>query len=133
VAGIGQLSRTLEPVGAASGRAQVRQIYQTLVEILQVIGSDSKKRAYAEPFLNDYLVPIQAVLVPYVRLVTRKVELGTGDLAETEKSTLPRIQSEIDKLKSDLYRSDLTQLRTGKELVDLMSLPIVVSRKDDDR
>jgi hypothetical protein len=130
---IGRLVPQLDPTRRPVGSKHLHEIHQSLVEILSLIQSDRTTREYARPFLSDYLTPISAVLVPYVRLAGKDLQLADGDLASAENDTMPRILDELTKLKEDLYRSDVTRLRTGKELVDLMSLPIVSRQRDDDR
>jgi hypothetical protein len=130
---IGRLVPRLDPTRRPLGSKNLGEIHQSLIEILSLIRSDRATREYARPFLSDYLTPISAVLVPYVRLAGKDVQLADADLTAAENDTMPRILDELAKLKEDLYRSDVTRLRTGKELVDLMTLPIVSRPKDDDR
>ena len=125
------LIRTFDSGRHGGGSDLLHQIGAALVAILAAIRSDPKKREYASAFLDDYLTPIRAVVNPYVRLASQDVTLANPDLTETENDTFPKIVAELTKLREDLYRSDVTQLRTGKELVDLISLPIVTSHKDD--
>jgi hypothetical protein len=129
----GRLVQALASAKRPNGKQQVRDIYQVLMDILTVIRTDAAKREYAPAFYGDYILPINAVLTPYVRLTAQNVDSATKDLTDIETETLPRIATELKKLKDDIYLPDVANLRTGKELVDLMSLPLVVRYKDDNR
>jgi hypothetical protein len=123
------LIRQVDPRGRPGARKQLEQIVQLAQTDFDLIRKDPKRRGYAQPFLTDYLTPIQSVVTPYVRLAGQGVAPANDDLAEVERDSLPRIVAELTSLRDDLYRTDLTELRVGKELVDMMSLPIVTKNQ----
>ena len=127
VSAIAALARQMDAKTNPTARKQIEQIAQLARTDYELIRKDASRREYAQPFLAEYISPIQRVLTPYVRLAAQHVTTANADLAEVERDSLPRIVEELTSLRDDLYRTDLTELRVGKELVNMMSLPIVMN------
>ncbi len=91
----------------------VRDIAAEASRILVAIESDSNKFQAAEPFLNQYLVPIDSWLSRYLLLVDRDIESAKDFIAAAERNALPDIKSQLTNLYENLHVNDVAEFLAG--------------------
>ncbi len=101
------------PSQHAVAKELVAEIGEEANRILTAIESDWNKFAAAEPFLNQYLVPIDSWLSRYVLLTTRGIESAKDFIATAERKTLPDIKTQLNDLYEKLHINDVAQFLAG--------------------
>ncbi|CAN5559575.1 hypothetical protein BH11CYA1_BH11CYA1_25620 [soil metagenome] len=101
------------PAQHAVARGIVEEIAAEANRILVAIESDWNKFQAAEPFLNQYLVPIDSWLSRYVLLTTRGIESAKDFLASAERKALPDIKAQLTDLYEKLHINDVAQFLAG--------------------
>lgn len=101
------------PAQHAVAKRLVAEIGEEAKRILVAIESDWNKFQAAEPFLNQYLVPIDSWLSRYVLLTTRGIESAKDFLASAERKALPDIKTQLTDLYEKLHINDVAQFLAG--------------------
>lgn len=101
------------PAQHAVAKRLVAEIGEEANRILVAIESDWNKFQAAEPFLNQYLVPIDSWLSRYVLLTTRGIESAKDFLASAERKALPDIKTQLTDLYEKLHINDVAQFLAG--------------------
>jgi 5-bromo-4-chloroindolyl phosphate hydrolysis protein len=101
------------PANHAVARQLVGEIGDEAARILDAIEKDWNKFQAAEPFLNQYLVPIDSWLSRYVLLTSRGIESAKDFLAQAERKTLPEIKGSLVDLYEKLHVNDVAQFLAG--------------------
>lgn len=101
------------PAQHAAAKRLVAEIGEEANRILVAIESDWNKFQAAEPFLNQYLVPIDSWLSRYVLLTTRGIESAKDFLASAERKALPDIKTQLTDLYEKLHINDVAQFLAG--------------------
>ncbi len=107
----------------------VAEIAEEANRILGAIESDWNKFQAAEPFLNQYLVPIDSWMSRYVLLTTRGIESAKDFIASAERKALPDIKTQLTDLYEKLHINDVAQFLAGS--MGGMSFPNIELKSEE--
>jgi len=117
------------PAQHAVAKRLVAEIGEEANRILVAIESDWNKFQAAEPFLNQYLVPIDSWLSRYVLLTTRGIESAKDFIASAERKALPDIKTQLTDLYEKLHINDVAQFLAGS--MGGMSFPNIELKSEE--
>ncbi len=117
------------PAQHAVAKRLVAEIAEEANRILVAIESDWNKFQAAEPFLNQYLVPIDSWLSRYVLLTTRGIESAKDFIASAERKALPDIKTQLTDLYEKLHINDVAQFLAGS--MGGMSFPNIELKSEE--
>lgn len=117
------------PAQHAVAKRLVAEIGEEANRILVAIESDWNKFQAAEPFLNQYLVPIDSWLSRYVLLTARGIESAKDFIASAERKALPDIKTQLTDLYEKLHINDVAQFLAGS--MGGMSFPNIELKSEE--
>lgn len=103
------------PSARAKGRDLLVRIAAEAEKILGAVETDANKFEAAEPFLAQYLTPMESWTKRYVLLADRDVAAAVDFLDKAERNVLPKMLASLVTLFEKLHVSDIAQLLAGND------------------
>lgn len=116
---IDRMRRSARRIPNQDVRQQALGLCASADQVLAVIEEKPDESAFADDFLNRYLVPANAILSDYSRLANRNVASAKPTLEKVESHDIPLLSSRIDELYDRLHRGNLIDLEVAREMLSL--------------